>query len=465
MATRNVIIGGGPAGMAAIETIREIDGGASSVTLISDEPPYSRMALPYFLAGEAPEAQMMTGGPRLFDALKVHTIFGRRVQNVFPADRKLALSDGSSVEFDNLLIATGSGAQRIEIPGIDLRGVTTLWTLEDAHKALQGLPSDAEVVFVGAGFIGFIILNAFYKLGKRLAVVEVQPHVLPRMMDARGAALVQGWLEKHGVRVHTGVSVLEIVRHADGRKRVRLSDGRDLPADLVVLATGIRPHLELIEGAGIAARQGILVNDRLQTNIAGIYAGGDCAEGPELITGEQEVHAIQPTAIDHGRVAGANMAGHPTHYPGSLLMNILDVCGLQCVSFGLWRDEGREVKTVVNPERPIYRKLVWDGDRMVGATFVGPMDDVCMLNDVGMVKGFIQSKAPLGHWKGYLDRNPTDLRRAYIGAGIAARLLDQMTLGRPSENRRYRYRNLQPWTERTAAHQVLVGTKPSPDRM
>jgi NAD(P)H-nitrite reductase large subunit len=459
MTTRNVIIGGGPAGLAAIETIREIDGGASSITLISDEPPYARMALPYLLAGDVPEAHVMTGGPRYYDELKVHTLFGKRVENVFPGDRKVALSDGSSVEFDNLLVATGSVAQRLNIPGADQKGVTTLWTLADAHQALNGLPHDAEVVFVGAGFIGFIILNAFHKMGKRLSVVEVESHVLPRMLDARGAGIVERWLSSEGARVITGQMVAEIGRRADGRKNVRLSDGRELSADLVVLATGIRPRIEPLQGASVKARQGILVNDRMQTNFETIYAAGDCAEGPELLTGEAEVHAIQPTAIDHGRIAGANMAGQEAHYPGSLLMNILDVCGLQCVSYGMWQGNGHETDTILNVDRPIYQKLVWDDDRLVGATFVGRMKDVAMLNDVGMVKGFIQSQAPLGHWKGYIQKNPADLRRPYIGAGIPARLLEVTTLGRPSRARGYRFRNAQALTQPGAAHAALVGTK------
>jgi NAD(P)H-nitrite reductase large subunit len=440
-----------------METIREIDGGASSITLISDEPAYARMALPYYLCGEVPEAQVLTGGPRYFDEYQVHTIFGRRVAHVAAQEKKVVLDDRTGVEYDNLLIATGSSAQRLNVPGADLRGVTTLWTLEDARRALAGLPADAEVVFVGAGFIGFIILNAFHKTGKRISVVEREAHVLPRMMDAQGAALVQGWLERNGVGLHTGLSISGIEARSDGRKSVRLTNGRELAADLVVLATGIRPNLGLIDGAGIQTSQAILVDNTLSTNVQGIYAAGDCAEGPELLTGTRAVHAIQPTAIDHGRVAGANMAGQSTSYPGSLLMNILDICELQCVSYGDWQGEGREVQTVVNATRPIYRKLVWDGDRIVGATFVGPLSDVCMLNDVGIVKGIIQTRAAMGPWKSFIQKNPTDLRRPYIGAGVPGQLIAATTLGRPSRARGYRHRNAQPWTHASDAHAVLVG--------
>jgi NAD(P)H-nitrite reductase large subunit len=459
MATKNVIIGGGPAGIGAIETIREFDGGASSITLISDEPAYARMALPYYLAGEIPEDQVLTGGPRYFEEMQVEARTGR-VSAISPGEKKLTLEDGASVPFDNLLIATGSSAQRISFPGADLRGVTTLWTLEDAHHALMGLPQNPEVVFVGAGFIGIIILNALHKRGCRLSVVEVESHVLPRMMEADGATLVEGWLRRHDVGVYTGARVTEIGLRADGRKRVRLGDGRELAADLVVLATGIRPNLQSLQGSGIETAQGILVNNRMQTNFTNIYAAGDVAEGPNLLTGRPVVHAIQSTAVDHGRVAGANMAGQAIEYPGSLLINILDVAGLQCCSFGQWQTEdGLEAQVVANADRPIFRKLVWDGDRIVGAVFAGPMDDIGMLNDLGMAKGFIQSRAPLGEWKGYLQKHPTDFRRPYVGARVAAQLLALTTLGRPSTHRRYRYRNAQPWTQPSPHHAALVGTK------
>src|SRR5207245_6799756 len=130
------------------------------------------------------------------------------------------------------------------------------------------------------------------------------------------------------------------------RKRVLLGDGTSLDADLVIVATGIRPNLDLVQGSGIQTADGILVNDRMQTNFPFIYAAGDVAQGPDLYSDKPAVHAIQTTAVDHGRIAGANMAGQEIHYPGSLLMNILDACGLQCASFGRWDDAGAEAMTI-----------------------------------------------------------------------------------------------------------------------
>jgi len=459
--TRHVIVGGGPAGMAAIEAIRATDQ-ASSITLISDEPAYSRMVLPYYLAREIPEAQVMIGDQAYFGRQNVEPLLGVRVQKVDAQTRTLTLSDGKTVPFDTLLIATGSSAQRPPIPGANLDGVYTFWTLDDAQRTIARGQGTPEAVLVGAGFIGFIVLNAMAKLGWKLSVVEVEGQVLPRMLDKQGATAVEGWLRNHGVVLHTGAQVREIRRaESSGKLALSLSTGTTLNADLVILATGIRPNLEFLAGSGITTNGGVVVNDRMQTNVPGIYAAGDVAAGPDLLTGASAVHAIQPTAVDHGRIAGANMAGREVHYPGSLLMNVLDVVKLHCASFGVWREEGREITTVFNPTRPIYRKYIWEGDRLMGAIFVGPIDDVTMLNDVGMVKGLIQVKKPLGAWAQYLRSHPTDLRRAYVASGVADTLARQTLLGTASRDRDFRLHGLKPPRWNKAPHAALVGSRPA----
>src|SRR5262249_54333273 len=178
-----------------------------------------------------------------------------------------------------------------------------------------------------------------------------------RMLDSESAKLVESWLQSKRVTLHLGTTVQSIAETND-RKRIALANGRHLEAHLVIVATGIRPNMELLDGSGIQVDQGILVNDRLQTNFPYIYAAGDVAQGPDLLGDKPAVHAIQPTAVDHGRIAGANMAGQTVHYAGSLLMNILDACGLQRVSFGRWSEAGAETMTICNRDRPVYRKLL-----------------------------------------------------------------------------------------------------------
>ena len=458
----HVIIGGGPAATNAIETIRQFDSGQSVITLVCDEPAHSRMALPYWLAGSIPEAQMHTGDAAYFTQLNVTTRFGVRVVTIDPKRKTVTLSDGNTLDFDNLLIATGSSPLRPSIPGVDLPGVEPLWSLAHTGRVLalaetlQAAGRTPRVVLVGAGFIGCIVLNAMYKRKWQVTVVEREGRVLPRMLDATAADHAQRWLATRNIPIHCDVTVRQIRQQADGTKAVDLSDGRSLAADIVILATGIRPNLELLQESGISTGEAILVNDRMQTNFPHVYAGGDVAQGPVLFSAENAVHPIQPTAVDHGRVAGANMAGHEVHYPGSLSMNVVDICGLQGASFGRWNDTAAEVTTIDNPTGFIYRKLLWSNDQISGAIFTGRADDLGMLTDIGMIKGMIQTETRLGPWKKYLRDHPFDIRRAYVGCGVAAKLVGTTLLHRPAAARLFRFGSADPKTPANSAHAIFV---------
>jgi NAD(P)H-nitrite reductase large subunit len=458
----HVIIGGGPAATNAVETIRQQDGGRSAITLVCDEPAHSRMALPYWLAGAIPEVQTHTGDAATFRELDVATRFGVRATAIDPPGRTVTLSDGSTLAFDNLLIATGSSPLRPSIPGADLPGVEPLWSLAHTDRVLKYAASlqpagrTPRVVLVGAGFIGMIVLNAMHKRQWQLAVVEREAQVLPRMLDAPGADHARRWLEAQGIPVHCGATVTQIKALPDGSKTVELSDGRSLAADIVILATGIRPNLDLLQGSGIATGEAILVDDRMQTNFPHVYAAGDVAQGPVLFGAERAVHPIQPTAVDHGRVAGANMAGHEVHYPGSLAMNVVDLCGLQGASFGRWSDAAGETATIDNAAGFIYRRLLFRDDHLCGAILLGRANDLGNLSDVGMIKGLIQTQAALGPWKQFLRDNPNDVRRAYVACGVAAKLVGTTLLGRPAEARRFRFGAAAATVPANAAHAVFV---------
>src|SRR5207249_8116245 len=158
----------------------------------------------------------------------------------------------------------------------------------------------SHVVMVGAGFIAFTILNSILSLGAKLTIVEIAPRILPRMIDDTGAALVQTWLKDHGVTVRTGAKVARI-EDAKGKRRLKFAAGGDLVCDVVIMATGIKTNLEWLKGSGVTVNRGVVVDDRLRSSVPNVYAAGDIAEGRDLITGEPAVHAIEPTAQEHGR--------------------------------------------------------------------------------------------------------------------------------------------------------------------
>jgi NAD(P)H-nitrite reductase large subunit len=345
--------------------------------------------------------------------------------------KRVTLDDGVALDYDDLLIATGSSPVRAPVPGADLPGVHSFWTLEQARRVVAQVREGADVVLVGAGFIAFTIVNAILGLKARLAIVEIAPQILPRMIDRTGAELAERWLARRGVAIRTGATLVAI-EEAGSRKRLRFREGEDLYADVIIMATGIRTNLEWLQGSGVKMHRGILVDDRLRSNVPGVFAAGDVAEGRDLVTGEPALHAIEPTAMEHGRVAGANMAGRDLAYRGSLLMNIVEACDLDIASFGQWDDPTADSVTALRPERWAYRKLLWQGNRLTGAMILGKADDIWTTNDVGMLKGLVQSGADLGAWKEHLRRNPFDIKPAFIASGTTARLLPETILGRPS---------------------------------
>jgi len=428
---RHVIVGGGTAGLNAITTIREIDHGASEIVLVSAERPYSRMVLPYFLARDISESHVFTASPSRLTQLKVTPHLGRRAVRLDTTANQLTLDNDTIIDYDDLLIATGSAAVRAPVSGADGAAVHSFWTLDQARDVLKGVTAGTQVVMVGAGFIAFTILNSILKLGAKLSIVEIAPQILPRMIDRTGAEIVEGWLKRHGVEVRTGAH-LQAIEDVNGRKRLRFQQSGDLEADLVIMATGIRPNLDWLGGSGVEVNRAVLVDDHLRSSVPSIYAAGDVAEGRDFVTGERAVHAIEPTAMEHGRIVGANMAGQPLAYRGSLLMNIVDVAHLEIASFGAWDSASAEVLSTVKLDRPAYRKLLWQGDRLIGAIILGVSTDIWTTNDVGMLKGLVQSGSRLGAWKEYLRRNPFDIKKAFLASHTTAQLLPQKILARPS---------------------------------
>lgn len=432
MARRHLIIGGGTAGMNAMRTIREEESERSEITLVSAEKPYSRMVLPYYLDRSIAEAHVLTATPGILADWGVKPLLGRRAVSLDTRARVCTLDDGTRVEYDDCLIATGSSPVKAPVPGADLPGVHAFWTLDQCRALMASITPGSHVVMVGAGFISFTILNSILSLGARLTIVEIAPHILPRMVDETGARLVEDWLTRHGVTIRTGVRLTRI-EEARGRRRLRFAKGPDLLADTVVMATGIRANLEWLKDSGLRINQGIVVDDHLRSSVPDVYAAGDVAEGPDRLGGGPVVHAIEPTAQEHGRVAGANMAGRDVRYVGSLVINIVEVCHLDVASFGAWDDRRAEVASAIKPDRHAYRRLLFTGDRLTGAIIIGRSEDIWATNDVGLLKGLVQSQVSLGSWKTHLLRNPFDLKPAFLAAGTMGRLLPETVLGRPAK--------------------------------
>jgi len=390
------------------------------------------MVLPYYLDRSIAESHVFTATAQVLGQWGVKTHVGRRAASLDVKANVCTLDDDTKIEYDDCLIATGSSPVRAPVPGADGSGVHSFWTLDQCRNLIAQTKAGSHVVMVGAGFISFTILNSILALGAKLTIVEIAPRILPRMIDATGAELTERWLKQHGVGVRAGAQLTKI-EDARGRKRLRFKSGGDIQADVVIMATGIRTNLDWLKDSGITINRGVVVDSHLRSNVPNVYAAGDVAEGKDRISGRADIHAIEPTAQEHGRVVGANMAGRDVSYHGSVLMNIVEVCHLDIASFGAWDDAKAEAVSGLKADRPAYRKLLFTGDRLTGAIILGPSKDIWTTNDVGMLKGLVQSGVSLARFKDHLRRNPFDVKPVFIASKTTSALLPETVLGRPSK--------------------------------
>ena len=401
-----LIIGAGPAGVNAAESLRKLDPDAG-IRIIGDEPepPYSRMAIPYLLMDRiAEQGTHLREREGHFEALGID-VSQARVASVDGTAHQVTLEDGTAIAYDRLLIATGSSPALPPLPGIDGPNVATCWTLADARVIHERAQPGSHVALIGAGFIGSIILEALGLRGVKLSVIEQGDRMVPRMMGPHAGGLLQRWCESKGVDIHTGVAVDRIEDNG-----VHLTDGTHIDANLVISATGVRPNVAFLDGIGLEIDQGIKIDRHFRTSVDDIYAAGDVAQGLDFSTGGYAVHAIQPTAADHGHLAATNMSGNATEYEGSMSMNVLDTLGLLSCSFGQWEGvDGGEHAELYAPDDYRYLSLQFEDDRLIGANAVG------LFQHVGILRGLIQRRTSLGVWKDRLMQDPTRIMEAYLG--------------------------------------------------
>ncbi len=404
-----VIVGAGPSGVSAAETLRKIDPDGTVVLVDGEkDPPYGRMAIPYFLVGKVPEEGIyLRKSENHFENLGIKYVQDR-AKSVSPDDNTLTLESGEVIPFDKMLVASGSHPVKPPIEGLNRPNIHHCWTLEDARNIAKITGEGVDVVLMGAGFIGCIIMEALALSGANLTVVEAEDRMVPRMMDQIAGNMIKDWCLEKGVNVLTSARVMS-VDEAAGRLAVNVDNGDVINADLVVVATGVRSNADFLEGSGVEIDAGIKVDKSLKTSVDNIYAAGDVAQGPDFSTGGWSVHAVQPTGVEHGRVAALGMAGKDAQYRGSLNMNVLDTLGLISCSFGLWQGtEGGESAQKLDKENYRYTLLNFDGDVLVGAVMIGRTDNI------GVLRGLIQTPVKLGVWKQRLMNDPNRIVEAYI---------------------------------------------------
>ena len=395
---RIVIVGNSAASLAALESIRRLDG-TCPVTLVADEtiPAYSRVLLPYLLSGERHDLSLRS--PDYYQRMGVRTLLGRRAVRI-EADA-VTLDDGAHLPFDRLLLATGSRAAIPDLPGVDTRGVFPLKNMADALRILEHLPGARHAVILGGGLVCLLVARALLKQGLSLSIAVSSDRLLSRMLDEEGSAIVQQRLVQAGVRVLTRTDATRIVAGNGGVRSVVTAAGEELPADLVILAKGIRSNTDLARAGGLAIERGILVDQYLRTSRPDVFAAGDCAEAPDLLVpGKRTIAGTWFEAVAQGEIAGANMLEMSRPTPGTLKMNVMDSLGTAVASIGMTEAPDVEAEVLRRSRDGAYRKLVISHDRIVGAVLVGDV------SEAGPIASLIRRRLTLSDLKRFDPSRP-----------------------------------------------------------
>ncbi len=363
---KHVIIGNGVAGTSAAMTIRKQDAEAT-IDILSAEPDpfYSRIRLIDYLSGNATAQDIIIFKDAWYQKNAIMLRLGTPAERIDPETKTVQLAGEKSLPYDRLLLATGGAPCRPPVEGIHLPFVHTLRTLADARRILEAAAQSQKVIVLGGGLLGIETAHALSRAWNTVAVVEYFPSLLPRQMDSAGAEVLQKALEQRGLNFALDAKTKAIVDESS-RRGIELQDGRFIAGDMIVVSAGIKPDLKLLDGFPVKQGRGLVVNDLLETGIPDIYAAGDIIEHRGVMYG------IWAAAERQGKIAGANMAGSREEYSGTLSSNVLKVAGIDFISAGDIDPDGKYRSVIeADPDKGVYRKLVLDGDTLVGCILCG----------------------------------------------------------------------------------------------
>ncbi len=369
-----LIIGSGPAGIAAAKAFRERDRD-TPVTLVSRESVsgYARPRLPEVVAGTVPGPQICLYPDSWYQAQRVSLRLRQTAVSLRPMEKKVTLDAGGTLAYDRLILATGATAFLPPIAGLPTENAFVLRTLDDALALRRRAQGRQNAVLIGGGLLGLEAGYALTRLGLAVTVIEVEPRLLPRQVDEEGSALLQEKLLPLGFRFFLGARVSRVASRDRGIQ-VELACGTQLSADLALVSAGIQPNVELARAAGLqVGRRGVVVDDFLATSQPDIWAAGDIAEWRGAVAG------LWTVAQAMGQVAGRNAAGAVEPYPGVVPATKLKIAGIELWSQGDIRPEGATVLSRSDPAAGWLMKLFIRDERVAGSLQIGRTAQVTAL--------------------------------------------------------------------------------------
>lgn len=408
-----VIIGNSAAAVGCIEGIRKTDT-KGEILLISDEKEttYSRPLISYWLSGKVADKNMSYRPADFYEKNNVKTKLGVKVTSLDAKKKEVTLSDGTTEKYDKVLVGTGSRPFVPPIEGVrENKNTVTFLSWDSAKELKSRINEKSRVIVLGAGLIGLKVTEGLAGHVGALTVVEMAPHLMPSVLDDDGAKILQTQIEKHGVEFVFGDSAAKATEN-----ELFLSSGKKIPFDVLVVATGVRPNVELVKDAGGEVGRGIVIDEKSKTSLEDVYAAGDCVEANDVVTGVRHIMALLPNAYMQGEAAGISMAGGEAEFSKAMPMNAIGFFGLPLVTAGSYDGEA-----YVEKGKDCYRKLVFKDDKLVGYILINAVDRA------GIYTGLIREKIDLkGVDMELLKQRPqlmlygkADRKRILAGGGIA----------------------------------------------
>jgi phenylglyoxylate dehydrogenase epsilon subunit len=405
--TRYLLVGGSHAALEALAAIRMHDaGGAVTLATRDPAPAYSPTVLPYVVSGKSDPERVRLRGAGYFAEQGVELRCGTALASLDTANRVARFADGGEIGYERLLLATGASPAVPPIAGLDQVPFHVLRTLQDAVRLRDALGTARRAIVLGAGLVGMHAAENLVNAGAATTVVEMRPQVLPGYFDPQAATLIRQAFEERGARMLCGQSVLR-AEPCGGGVALVLAGGERVEGDLLLVAAGVRPEMAYLEGSGIAADQGILVDRRMRTSAAEVWAAGDVAQAASFYRGENVLNGILPNAVEQGRVAGMDMAGDPgvQDYRGAVPINTYHFFGRQALSVGV--DAAQDSESVVrfDADARRYRKIVLQDGRLAGIFAID------LPFDPGIMVELIRRRVDLGPLKQEFLDDPRNTAR------------------------------------------------------
>ncbi|MFX1496073.1 MAG: NAD(P)/FAD-dependent oxidoreductase [Promethearchaeota archaeon] len=403
-----VIIGTGGAAVSSAEAIREYDQ-ESEIIMISkeDNPPYSACLLCQYILEEEQRDTIFWKGKEFFNQMNITPILGKEVKKIQPESKKV-IFDSESIEYDKLLIAAGGDVYIPPIKGLDKHGIFTFKTLNETDNIYNWIKTHKieKAVILGAGFVGLDAAEGLKKKNMDVTIIEALDRVLPRMLDKEMGIIVKNILENNDIDLLLGSNVDKIL----GKKQVKsvkLTNGTVLDADMVIIATGIKPNLELLRDSGIKTNLGVIINEYLETNIPDIFAAGDIVESMNILTGNRESILLWSNALIQGTIAGYNMIGKKIKYEGSSIQTLIKVFGVPIISDGEY--EGEELKFF---EDNVYKKMYLKNSTINGYILINTMQNA------GVYHSLMITKREISKFKKFLLSEKFNIGKVIMEASL-----------------------------------------------